>query len=80
MRDAVIARAGGACEFADPLTGARCGGRVRVEVDHVLPRALGGMDDAGNLRCLCAAHNRSEAERELGTRWSSAWERTGAAS
>ena len=75
VRDAVIAEAGGACEFADPRTGARCGGRTRVEVDHVLPRALGGTGDAGNLRCLCAAHNRSEAKRELGPRWSSAWER-----
>ena len=79
VRDAAIAKAGGACEFADPRTGARCGGRVRVEVDHVVPRALGGADDAGNLRCLCAQHNRFEAERELGPRWASSWERKGAA-
>ena len=78
VRDAVIAKAGGACEFAGPRTGARCGSRVRVEVDHVVPRALGGGDEASNLRCLCAQHNRSEAERELGPRWSSAWERKGA--
>ena len=75
VRDTAIAKAGGACEFTDPRTGARCGSRVRVEVDHVLPRALGGTDEAGNLRCLCAQHNRFEAERELGTSWSSAWKR-----
>ena len=79
VRDAALAKAGGACEFTDPRTGARCGDRVRVEVDHVLPKALGGTDEAINLRCLCATHNRSEAERELGPRWSSAWERKGAA-
>ena len=79
VRDAAIAKAGGACEFADPRTGARCGSRVRVEVDHVLPKALGGTDDAGNLRCLCAQHNRFEAARELGPRWASAWERKSAA-
>ena len=79
VRDSVLARAGGGCEFRDPRTGARCGSRVRVEVDRVVPRALGGSDAAGNLRCLCAAHNRSEAKRELGPKWASAWERKGAA-
>ena len=79
VRDAALAKAGGACEFAEPRTGARCGGRTRVEVDHVLPKALGGTDEAINLRCLCATHNRSEARRELGPRWASAWERKSAA-
>ena len=79
VRDAAIAKAGGACEFRDPQTGARCGGRTRVEVDHVVPRALGGTDEAIYLRCLCATHNRSEARRKLGLRWSSAWERKSAA-
>ena len=72
-RDSVLARAGGACEFIGPKNGSRCGGRVRVEVDHVQPRALGGTDEPGNLRCLCAQHNRFEAERELGPRWASSW-------
>ena len=75
VRDSVLAKAGGACEFADPQTGARCGSRVRVEADHVLPRALGGTDEASNLRCLCAQHNRCMSERELGLRWASAWGR-----
>ena len=79
LRDSVLAKAGGACEFAFPQTGARCESRVRVEVDHVLPRALGGTDAAGNLRCLCATHNRAEAERELGPEWASAWARKSAA-
>ena len=79
VRDSVLAQGGGACEFTDPRTGARCGSRTRVEVDHVRPRALGGTDEPSNLRCLCATHNRSEAERELGPRWSSAWERKCAA-
>ena len=46
VRDSVLAKAGSACEFADPLTGARCGRRTRVEVDHVLPRTLGGTNEA----------------------------------
>ena len=75
VRDAALAEAAGACEFQDPRTGARCGSRRRVEVDHILPKALGGADEAGNLRCLCAQHNRSESERVLGSGWSSAWRR-----
>ena len=75
VRDAVLARAGGACEFREPATRARCGGRVRVEVDHVVPKALGGSDDLSNLSCLCAAHNRLKAALDLGPRWASAWKR-----
>ena len=78
VRDVALAMAGGACEFRDPRTGARCGARVRVEVDHVIPKALGGTDEASNLRCLCAQHNRFEAERELGLEWASAWTRASA--
>ena len=78
VRDAVLAKAGGACEFADPLTGARCGSRVRIEVDHIVPKALGGSDEPTNLNCLCAVHNRLRAEQELGPRWASAWERASA--
>ena len=75
VRDSVLAKAGGACEFADPRTGARCGSRTRAEVDHVVPTALGGTDEPANLRCLCAQHNRFEAEQVLGQKWSSAWKR-----
>ena len=78
VRDAVIAKAGGACEFRDPLTDARCGSRTRVEVDHVFPRAFGGTDEASNLRCLCAQHNRLKAVHDLGPGWASAWARKGA--
>ena len=75
LRDAVIARAGGACEFRDPRTKARCGSRVRVEVDHLVPKALGGSDEQSNLNCLCAVHNRLKAVHDLGLHWASAWKR-----
>ena len=75
VRDAALAKAGGACEFRN-ANGARCGGRVRVEVDHVLARALGGTNDPANLRCLCAQHNRFKSEREMGQRRANAWKRT----
>lgn len=30
-----------------------CGGRERLEVDHIRPRAQGGGDEASNLRSVC---------------------------
>ena len=30
-----------------------CRGRGRMEVDHIIPRRLGGSDDPANLRALC---------------------------
>ncbi|WP_397427890.1 HNH endonuclease [Pseudolysinimonas sp.] len=47
-------------------TGVRCLSRQFLELDHVKPRALGGGDEASNLRLLCRAHNDSERRRLLG--------------
>ncbi len=80
VRDAVFRRGNGACEFkvelkgntleiAGPSGGAtarKCGSRHRIEVDHILPVALGGMNELENLRLLCRTHNLFEAERLLG--------------
>ena len=48
--------------------GGVCGSTWRVELDHVVPLALGGETTAANLRCLCWAHHRQESERVLGGR------------
>jgi 5-methylcytosine-specific restriction endonuclease McrA len=31
----------------------QCGSLLRLEVDHIVPRRLGGTDDDENLRTLC---------------------------
>jgi 5-methylcytosine-specific restriction endonuclease McrA len=64
------------CEYKDAGTGRVCGSTLRVEVDHIVPRALGGTDDPSNLRCLCRNHNQFMAERELGRGWANAWRKT----
>jgi hypothetical protein len=64
----VFLKAQGKCEYQDPETGQVCGSRQQVEVDHRLPRALGGTDEPKNLRCLCRKHNQYEAERLLGSK------------
>ncbi len=65
VRKEILRKAGGRCEFTDPVTGQVCGSAWQVEVDHRLPRALGGGNETSNLRCLCRAHNQQEAEKFL---------------
>ena len=51
-------RDAGRCRYVDPHTGRRCTSRHLLQIDHVLPYALGGGSDPGNLRLLCHAHHR----------------------
>ncbi len=56
----------GACTYVDPKTGRRCGSRRFLERDHVLSKALGGSNDANNLRLLCRTHNQLHAVQVFG--------------
>jgi 5-methylcytosine-specific restriction endonuclease McrA len=64
-RREVFARDGEQCTFLDS-EGRRCESRMRLELDHITPRALGGADDASNLRARCRPHNRLAAEEIFG--------------
>jgi len=58
-------RDGDRCQF--PLdAGGVCGSTWQVELDHVIPDALGGPTTVANLRCACRVHNAHAAELELG--------------
>jgi len=48
----------GCCSYVDPHSGRRCGSRYRLEIDHIVPFALGGGAEPGDLRLLCEAHHR----------------------
>lgn len=54
---AVWLRADARCEHRNEI-GIRCFSRHSLEFDHVLPKALGGSDEPGNLRLLCRTHHR----------------------
>ena len=58
MRRQVWQRDGSRCSYVDPQTGRRCNSRHLIEIDHILPYALGGGADPANLRLLCHAHHR----------------------
>jgi 5-methylcytosine-specific restriction endonuclease McrA len=65
VRREVWARDGHRCQF--PLDrGGVCGSDHRLELDHVVPVALGGASTAENLRVACRAHNQAAARARLG--------------
>jgi 5-methylcytosine-specific restriction endonuclease McrA len=65
VRREVFQRDGERCTFRDDL-GERCPSRSLLELDHVESRALGGTDEASNLRVRCRSHNRLHAEHVFG--------------
>ena len=58
VRREVWRRDGGCCSYVDPHSGRRCGSRFLLELDHIVPFALGGSAEPGNLALSCAAHHR----------------------
>ena len=61
----VRARDGARCQW--PLaSGGVCGSEVRLEIDHVVPRARGGPSTPENCRVLCKAHNLEAARLAYG--------------
>lgn len=53
------------CEFINAATGRRCASQRFLEIDHIQPLSAGGGNDEGNLRLLCAFHNRYRHSQNL---------------
>ena len=62
----VYRRDKGTCSYVSP-DGTGCCERKYLHFDHIQPFALGGKTEASNLRLLCSAHNRLQAEKSFGT-------------
>ena len=58
VKRAVWRRDQGCCSYVDRHSGRRCGSRYRLEIDHIVPFALGGATELLNLRLHCRAHHR----------------------
>ncbi len=65
VRRAVWKRDGGECQFR-LASGEICGSTIRVEIDHVTPRALGGPPTEENCRLACRPHNDRTAREVFG--------------
>jgi hypothetical protein len=68
VRREVWSRDQGRCQW--PLaSGGICGSKLRLEFDHVTPRAHGGPSTVANLRVLCRSHNDLAARQAYGDAW-----------
>ncbi len=68
VRREVWSRDDGKCTW--PLdSGGTCGATLRLEIDHVVPRARGGPSTADNCRLTCRTHNQLAARQVYGDDW-----------
>jgi hypothetical protein len=65
LKRRLVARDGASCTFVCE-DGERCGAHAFLQIHHDEAWAKGGSDTFGNLRLVCASHNRLLAEREFG--------------
>jgi hypothetical protein len=65
VRRLVFDRDGSRCTYVSH-EGHRCEATAFLELDHVIPHALGGSTEPENLRVRCRAHNRLWAEQTFG--------------
>ena len=68
VKRAVRARDEGRCQW--PVEGGgTCGSTLRLEIDHVVPRARGGPTTVENCRIVCRFHNQLAARQVYGDEW-----------
>lgn len=64
LRFEILKRDGFACSYC----GAKAGGGVWLEVDHIKPKAAGGTDDPANLTTSCQPCNNGKGATKLSER------------
>ncbi len=65
VRREVWKRDGGQCAWQSH-DGHRCGSTWKLELDHIVPAALGGASTVDNLRLCCHTHNQLHADQTFG--------------
>ncbi len=65
VRREVWKRDGGQCAWRSE-DGHRCGSTWKLELDHLVPAALGGPSTVENLRVCCRTHNQLHADHAFG--------------
>jgi predicted restriction endonuclease len=59
-------KANSQCTFTDPVSKARCEAKRFLQIEHIIPFALGGRSDLNNLTLLCSNHNKLRAIEVFG--------------
>jgi HNH endonuclease len=65
VKRTVWKRDDGCCQWP-VASGGICGSRTRLQLDHIVPVALGGTSTVSNMRVLCALHNALAARQVYG--------------
>lgn len=65
VKQLVFQRAGGQCQYVSP-EGNRCQCKKFLELEHIVPFAKGGMNDADSLQLYCSQHNSLKAKQDFG--------------
>jgi 5-methylcytosine-specific restriction endonuclease McrA len=65
IRREVLERDQRQCSYVS-ADGRRCQEKHGIQIDHIVPFALGGGNGIDNLRVLCPSHNRLMAEEWFG--------------
>ena len=65
LRDQVLKRDNYQCSYSS-YDGVTCTCRKNLEIDHIVPFAVGGRSELENLRLLCSAHNLHAARLVFG--------------
>jgi 5-methylcytosine-specific restriction endonuclease McrA len=68
LKRAVWTRDNGQCTYRDPLHKTCCSSSKFLQIDHVVPLALGGTTELSNLRLLCFEHNHLAARQVFGAK------------
>lgn len=68
LRIRVWKRDEGKCTYIESKSGRRCGSTSFIEIDHIIPHALGGETTFENLRLYCKTHNLEAARKTYGDR------------
>jgi len=66
VRRALFQRDEGCCQHRDESTGRVCRSRFQLQIDHLVPHALGGPNTLENLQLTCRQHNIYRAAQTLG--------------
>src|SRR5437868_1189193 len=59
-------RAQNCCEYRDGISKVKCTSSFALQIDHIVPIAIGGSDEVSNLQLLCRAHNSRRAVKTFG--------------